>query len=95
MFDSTKLVSIIENQQQALNPPKIAAPTDDLVPVATVMRGGSALVGGFALVCSMGSALSGTILIHPLLSAILVVSSIGFFVMSLVSLEKKYGSNSQ
>jgi hypothetical protein len=95
MFDSTKLVSIIEAQQQALQPQEIVAQTEELVPVVKVLRGGAALVGSFALVCSTGSILSGTTLIHPLLSAILFISSLGFFAMSLVPSEKKYGSNRQ
>jgi hypothetical protein len=89
MFDTTKLVSIIE--AQSARPAKITEPVEEMVPVVKVLRGGSALIGSFAVVCSVGSALSGSTLIHPLLAAILFVSSLGFFFMSLVPSGKKYG----
>jgi hypothetical protein len=91
MFDSTRLVSIIEAQ----NPAPIAQTTErligDTVSVVSVLRGGSALTAGFVIVCTAGSALSGSTLIHPLLGAILLVASLGFYCMSFLPAGKKYG----
>ncbi len=90
MFDTTKLVSIIE-AQSARTSETTAAPIEKMVPVVKVLRGGSALTGSFAAVCGVGSALSGTTLMHPLLAAILLISSLGFFLMSLMPSGRRYG----
>ncbi len=89
MFDTTRLVSIIEAQKPRSL--ETAEPIEEMVSVVKVLRGGSALTGSFAIVCGVGTALSGITLIHPLLAAILLVSSLGFFFMSLVPSGKKYG----
>lgn len=91
MFDSTRLVSLIEAQNLRLL--EAAEPVEEMVSVARVLRVGSALTGSFAVVCSAGSALSGSTLIHPLLAAILLVSSMGFFFMSFLPSGKKYGNH--
>ena len=89
MFDTTRLVSIIEAQHP--RPLETAEPVEEMVSVVKVLRRGSALAGSFAIVCGVGTALSGSTLIHPLLAVILLLSSLGFFLMSFAPSGKKYG----
>jgi hypothetical protein len=54
----------------------------DTISLTSVLRGGAAIAGAFGLVCATGSALSGVTLMHPLLSLVLIVGSLGFYAMS-------------
>jgi hypothetical protein len=54
----------------------------DAVSRTAVMRGGAIIVGTTTLLCWLGTALSGVVFLHPLLSTILVVGSVAFYAMS-------------
>jgi hypothetical protein len=56
----------------------------DLVQRTTVMHGGSIIVGVLAVLAWLGTALGGTVLVHPLISILLVVGSLAFYMMSKV-----------
>jgi hypothetical protein len=56
--------------------------SSDTVSLTSILRGGAAIAGAFGLVCAIGSALSGVTLMHPLLSLVLIVGSLGFYAMS-------------
>jgi hypothetical protein len=54
----------------------------DLVSRTTVIRNGALLVGVSTAVCWLSTVLSGTIFIHPLISTLLLLASLAFYVMS-------------
>jgi hypothetical protein len=54
----------------------------DSVSRTAVIRNGAWLVGVTTVVCWLGTVLSGTIFIHPLISTLLLLASIAFYVMS-------------
>jgi hypothetical protein len=54
----------------------------DFVSRTAVMRDGAIIVGAGALVCWLGTLLSGTVLVHPLISIMLLVGSLAFYFMS-------------
>jgi hypothetical protein len=56
--------------------------SSDAISLTSVLRGGAAIAGAFGLVCATGSTLSGMTLMHPLLSLVLIVGSLGFYAMS-------------
>ena len=55
---------------------------DHVVTVSSVLRGGSIIVGASTLLALVGTVLSGTVIIHPLLSLMLLISSVAFYLMS-------------
>jgi hypothetical protein len=54
----------------------------DVVSRTAVIRGGALMVGITTAVCWLGTALSGTVLIHPLISSMLMIASVAFYGMS-------------
>jgi hypothetical protein len=82
MYDATKLVALLEEARAPAN--LAAASSSDTVSVTSTLRGGAAIAGAFGLVCGIGSALSGVTLMHPLLSLVLILGSLGFCAMSFV-----------
>lgn len=55
---------------------------DGVVPVRTVLRNGSQIVGALALMSLMLNRTDGVIVIDPMISVLLLVASIGFYLMS-------------
>jgi hypothetical protein len=82
MFDATRMVSILDSRDPHLEKRTIGGENAELVSIKNVMRGGAAVAGAFAAVCGLGTLLSGTVLLHPLIAVLLLASSIGFFTMS-------------
>jgi hypothetical protein len=54
----------------------------ETVPLKSVLRGGALIVGASTLLAWVGTILSGTLIIHPLLAAMLLLSSLAFYLMS-------------
>jgi hypothetical protein len=59
-----------------------ARQTIDTVSRTEVMRSGALIVGVTAAACWIGTVLSGTVLIHPLISVLLMIASVAFYGMS-------------
>jgi hypothetical protein len=78
--DATALMSRLEQIESFSGPLQ----DEDSVPIATVLRSGAAIVGGFALLCVVGTGLTGTVLLHPLLAWSLILMSVGFYAMGKV-----------
>jgi hypothetical protein len=52
------------------------------VALSSLLRNGSLIVGSLTFFAYLASALSGTVLIHPLVAVVLMIGSVGFFGMS-------------
>lgn len=55
---------------------------DELVPVRTVVRNGSQIIGSIAVMSLVMRFTEGEIVIDPVLSVMLLIASIGFYLMS-------------
>jgi hypothetical protein len=84
MFDATKLVAVLDSSHEQIREAKISEKRSELVSVEAVLRAGAAVTGGFAIVCGLGTYLGGVVLLHPLLALLLLVASLGFYLMSLL-----------
>ena len=84
MFDATRMVAILDSIRHPVPAENLAAEQQqaDVVSIKAVLRVGAAVTGTFAVVCGLGNILSGTMLLHPLIAVLLVVGSIGFYLMS-------------
>jgi hypothetical protein len=84
MFDATRMVAILDNSREEPHVEKSAVRVEnaDLISIKSVLRAGAAVVGAFAAVCWVGTLLSGTVLLHPLIAVLLIAASIGFYIMS-------------
>jgi hypothetical protein len=83
MMDATRMVAMFD-EGRLISPTAPPEQHGELVSVPAVLRGGALFVGAFALLGGIGSSLSGVTLIHPLLSLLLIVASVGFYLMSFV-----------
>jgi len=84
MFQATTLVTTIEQLDRTMTV-EVGRSADDTVEVSAVLKGGAAVAFSFALMCMIGNQISGTILLHPLLAWLLILSSIGFYLMGKVT----------
>jgi hypothetical protein len=93
MLDSTALVAKLDsiNTSSIRVMPNVIPPRSTISPAASprmvsldrVLRDGSAIVGALSAVSLLAYALSGAIIIQPFIAIILLVSSIGFGIMSM------------
>jgi hypothetical protein len=81
MFDATRLVTKLDELSPRQTGEAIQSQSD-MVSIPSVLRGGAAVTLAFALVCMVGTQLSGTVFLHPLLAGLLIVSSLGFYLMA-------------
>jgi hypothetical protein len=82
MFDSTRLVSILEEGHVQRDRLPSAKDSADVLSVTAVRRGAAVFIGAFAIICGVGSLIGGTTLVHPFLALLLIVTSIGLYIMS-------------
>ncbi len=80
MVDATRMVALLERPREA---GREHARTD-LVSMKSVVQAAAAVTGAFALFCGVGTFLSGTVLLHPVIALLLLSASVGFYTMSLV-----------
>ena len=85
MFGATSLVAKLDQiDLDAAETARGASPEQDTVAISKVLRGGAAITLAFAIVCLVGTQMSGTILLHPMLAWLLILASIGFYLMGRV-----------
>jgi hypothetical protein len=82
MFDTTRLVSELDKIRPAQAVDAAPSSRNELVTIVSVLQGASAVTLAFSILCGVGSLMSGTVLLHPLLALVLIVSSAGFLAMS-------------
>jgi hypothetical protein len=77
-----KLMSDLSLLDQVPTEKEDTRSSGDSVSLTLALRSGAAIAGSFGLVCGIGSVISGVPLMHPLLSLLIIVGSIGFYAMS-------------
>lgn len=79
-----KAIQHLQAEEKRIKEMAAAQRSADLVTRTAVIRGASIIVGALTLLCWVGTMLSGTVFVHPLLSTMLFISSIVFYLMSKV-----------